>query len=165
MTSLLRWVFALATFLTLLNIAARLIGGALPPPPNPLLPVLFANPDGSRCDKPCLFGISPDNAKDTTDRKRLSQFPWMKDVTLSSYSTLSGWFDMGGEATAFSAESGAVAIYLADVNSFVRQPFSFSQPTFGDLITVLGPPTHVAFKDGFWEIWYNDKGILISSDD
>jgi hypothetical protein len=56
-----RWIYRRAFFLLTTFAAAifcvRLLGGIRQP--SPLYAILFENPDGSTCQRPCLFGVRP----------------------------------------------------------------------------------------------------------
>jgi hypothetical protein len=122
---------------------------------------MVTNPDGSYCEKPCLFGIYPGVIQQSEDEKRLSQFPWMKDVTLSK-GDLSGWFDIAGQnATFFATSNSSVAFYLEIWDGFVPQQVSFPQPSLGDVLGTFGVPSFVNWKDNSLMLWYKKENLFV----
>src|SRR5215472_10032232 len=126
--------------LTALITAARLAGASQVSPTSLLLHVLFTNPDGSSCEKPCLFGIQPGKVQQIEDKQRLERLLWMKDVSLSD-GDLRGWFDIAGQNATFYANSNSeVAVVLEIWDGFVPQSISFPQPSLADVLATFGNP-------------------------
>jgi len=128
-----------------------------------LLHVLFTNPDGSACEKPCLFGIRPGKVQQIEDKQRIEQLPWMKDVTLSN-GDLSGWFDIAEQnATFFATANSDVAIFTEIRDGFVPQSISFPQPSLADVLATCGNPDLATYSSENLELWYENEKMFVYS--
>ena len=164
MLKLFRLILALILVLTAGIIAARLIGESQPPGTALLLHVMFTNPDGSACEKPCMFGIHPGIEQQREDAQRLAQFSWMHSVDLTG-GDVTGWFDISGQNATFSAPFDSnIAWYLETSDDFVRQQTSFSQPMLGDILATFGVPTLVNWKSNNLTLWYANEKMYIWCD-
>ncbi len=161
MFNLSRLTLGLILSLTAVLVGVRLVATLQPPRADSLLRIMLTNPDGSSCERPCLFGIHPGVAQQADDEKRLARFSWIRDVTLSQ-SDLEAWFDIAGQnATFFASSNSRVAFYLEIWDGFVPQPVSFPQPSLGDVLATFGVPRLANWKNDALELWYKDRNMFI----
>ena len=164
MLTLLRWVIGLTLGLAVVIVVTRLLASTQPLKKNDLFLTLFTNPDGSPCEKLCLFSIYPNNPKNSEDQKRIEQFAWMSGVKLSN-GVLIGWFDVAGKIFTFYADATSVAVYSEVNDEFLPQPTLFSQPTLGDVIATFGSPTFVYMTNGELSFWFEKENLLVFSNE
>jgi len=161
MLNLLRLAITLIFMLTAMIAGMRFIGLSRPSSEESILQKMFTNPDGSLCEKPCLFGIHPGILQQAADKNRLSQFSWMKNINLRA-GDLEGWFGIEGQNAAFFATSSTnAAIYLESNDGFMPGSITFSQPSLGDVLTTFGPPSLANWKGDALQLWYNDETMVV----
>jgi hypothetical protein len=160
MRMLFRWVIALIASLAVVIVVTCLLAGTRPLKNNDLFLTLFTNPDGSPCEKLCLFSIYPNEPKNSEAQKRLEQFSWMRHVVQLD-DRLIGLFDVAGKSFTFYADATSVAVYSEVDEEFSPQPISFSQPTLGDVIVTFGPPTFAKMITGSLTLWFEEEKLYV----
>jgi hypothetical protein len=134
---------------------ARLVGSTRPKPE--LFSVLFTNPDGSLCEKPCLFGIYP--GKTATDKAIaiLKQHPAtsrMKQTEDTNFYAFSG-----GALHIQVNTQGAIDFTCTDDHLCI------DGGSLGDLIVAFAKPAGFHTKrsyDHAWSIIFYEPGILFT---
>jgi hypothetical protein len=150
-TSALMLTFAVAIMI------ARLVGSARPKPA--LYSMLFTNPDGSPCERPCMFGVRPGKMTPAEAVAILKQHPVTHGMTFREGSSETAFLDAEYE---FAGENGKVIVYKADQIVFLCTSdlakarlqsvpnLCREQESFGDVFATFGKP------DGFFiEDWTN----------
>lgn len=99
-TSALMLTFAVAI------LSARLVGSTHPKPA--LFSVLFTNPDGSPCERPCMFGVRPGKMTPEKAVEILKQHPITHGMTLRTGSSETAFLDAEYE---FAGEFGKIIVY------------------------------------------------------
>src|SRR5258708_4097760 len=97
MSRFLRATLVLFVGIAAATFAAQKLGGIRPSP----LVLLFTNPDGTRCEMPCLFGIRPGSTSRTEAVALFTAHPFTRNVQ-AQYTPSE---DMGDNTMTFSAPS------------------------------------------------------------
>jgi hypothetical protein len=133
---------------------ARLVGSVRPKPA--LFSMLFTNPDGSPCERPCMFGVRP--GKMTTEKavEILKQHPITRGMTFRQGSSETAFLDGVYE---FAGDNGKVIIYKADQIAFLCTSdlakarwqlvpnLCRDKESFGDVIATFGKPDGFFFEN------------------
>lgn len=144
----------------------HLIGGTRP---NPLA-ILFTNPDGTPCQRPCLLGVGPGETKYEDAVALLRTHPFMLQFDQREENAANGLAFSGhkilvilqGKPT--NSVSSSVSSLLISFLSPTNTLYSFARS--GDLIDILDKPTSFMLSDNLeCEAWYiyMDDGIMAST--
>jgi hypothetical protein len=149
-----RLVAGLLLSLTVLIGMAPLIGGAQSAP----LAMLFTKPDGTPCQRPCLFGVQPGLTSYTQAVELLRNHPFTRT------------FQSEGIRNMFSDESLSVILSL-DANDRVSGvtliSYSNSSPlarlgSLGNMLALLGVPNTVERDVGYLQSYYLEDHLSFS---
>lgn len=154
----------IAIILTLAGVlwAARQIGAAQPVPP--MLSVLFTNPDGSPCERPCMFGVRPGKMTRAEAEAILKSHPALRNLRFQTGN--------GNTFTYLVGDTITVALHY-DV-SFIGAIFEVSplrglpavsatlrqRASLGDTVTILGAPDYLQADGPGYN--YSRNGIVIA---
>lgn len=109
--------------------------------------LLFTNPDGSRCARPCILGVIPGNMSFERGLEILRAHPLMKNAHETAYRYLLGWsvrvFVQGNLSVTIIPEGdGMINAIRLGWSNVMNKSASSNLPglTLGDLNAMLGSP-------------------------
>ncbi|MCC7447086.1 MAG: hypothetical protein IT324_06700, partial [Anaerolineae bacterium] len=154
----------LVIILTLAEVlwAARQIGAAQPP--QPMLAVLFTNPDGSPCERPCLFGVRPGKMTRAEAEAVLKAHPAIRNLRFqlgngNTFTYLVG--DTTTVALRYDVSFIGAIFEVAPLRGLPAAPDSLRQrASLGDTMTVLGAPDYIQADGPGYN--YSRNGIVIT---
>jgi hypothetical protein len=113
------------------------------------LAMLFTNPDGTPCKRPCLFGIRP------------GETPYEPAIRLLQTHPLTRSFESDTDRGVFSGQGISIIVFLSDSNLVSRidlirtsDSADVSWGTLGEVVAVLGPPQLVGVDAGSTRTYY-----------
>ncbi|MCC7447081.1 MAG: hypothetical protein IT324_06675, partial [Anaerolineae bacterium] len=142
--------------------AARQIGAAQPP--QPMLAVLFTNPDGSPCERPCLFGVRPGKMTRAEAEAVLKAHPTIRNLRFqlgngNTFTYLVG--DTITVALRYDVSFIGAIFEVAPLRGLPAAPDSLRQrASLGDTMTVLGAPDYIQADGPGYN--YSRNGIVIT---
>src|SRR5262245_6345985 len=161
MLRLLAWAVVLTIISASSTVMARLIGSTRPPP----ISAIFAHPDGSPCERPCLFGISPGKTDARQARLALSSHPITRDAHWTNNRQLS-MVSLPSYVTFSETPDGVVkeiSITSTPVFRIGSKPLPGSlldSISAGDLVLTYGVPDAIVFSSDYLNIVYSHNGLF-----
>lgn len=153
MYRLLRLTFLLISVLSAIVIVTRLVGNQK----NTTSRMLFTNPDGTPCERPCLFGIRPEKTNREEAIELFKAHPLTSNLVIGSGPT---WIQGTGsgqgllEGNSVIVEIGLregkvsdIAIFMTQNGGYEHHPQSTPLMSLGELIASFGAPDLV-YDDG-----------------
>jgi len=146
---------------TLIILIGRLVGSANPVP----LAILLTNPDGSACQRPCLFGIRPGVTTMDQAMGLLRAHPFIQAAAGQEYTGM-GLFGGGPIVVSITPDKdgtvGQINIEL-DTWTLQRHP----EPLLGgdslmELSAILGTPVRVEVSAMVRFCFYPEQGIVVA---
>ena len=142
----------------------RLVGSTLPSP----LGMLFTNPDGSPCRRPCVFGILPHRTTLRDAVTLLKLHPLTKDFRAASglsgaatRVTVSQGLSDIGLASAPDGTIGSIMVLFSPALHPQEGDSAFRQVTLGDIILQYGiPDMAIRSGDTFFLFFTNDDMLF-----
>jgi len=141
--------------------AAHLIGGTRP---NPLA-ILFTNPDGTPCQRPCLLGVRPGVTKYEDAVTLIRKHPFTARFQKYRIINTASCISPENDAIVLSICRGdsnnviLVSVFWLDAVDKLPVPYSI---TTGDIVSTLGVPAGIAHPPSS-TVFYYPQGFLIST--
>jgi hypothetical protein len=163
MPRLLRFILFLSFIAALMLLAVRLLGGTRP---AMALTTIMSKPDGTACDRPCLFGVRPGETSFEQARQILHSHPvthdahWLTPLTLqltgpTAYITFSLTPDNLVDSISFTDN-------LDDSGTPVKDSLVDSIH-LGELILAFGTPNVLLPDSPYFVMGFPNTGIIAAS--
>jgi hypothetical protein len=154
-----RVLVVLMTFITLLA-SVRLVGSRQ----KSLLPLIFTNPDGSPCQRPCLFGAEPGRMTSDEAVAVLKRHPLTRTMKVSERSDVAEYI-VEAKGVRILVGRGGEHLYLLFVNNdnpdyeLPAMPEDFpNSGALGEVILTFGSPQYVSMSSSTTR-WDSGPGV------
>lgn len=146
--------------LALLMLVGRLVGSTRPLP----LAILFTNPDGSTCQRPCLFGIRPGETTFDQAFALLREHPFIRQAAPREYRDM-GLFGGGPIVVSITPDAGGkvgqVNIELDTKVLKIKPEPLLGRDSLIELSAILGTPVTVEASTVMF-CFYPADGIVLA---
>jgi len=156
------WGISRALFVVLCVVigGVQLIGRTQRAGPDTSVETLFTNPDGTPCQRPCLFGVRPGETSYQTAIKLLQQHPFTShfkpdiDKPDIEWGVFSGY----GMSVILFVNREHVVSRVDLVHTSDNAPGSWA--SLGEVVTVLGPPEEVGVDNDSVRSYYPAASMI-----
>ena len=171
MSGFLRWTLALLLMFGAAVGAIRLVSGLQ----TGSFTLLFTQPDGSACERPCLLGVRPGDTTFDAAIALLKTHPVTRDLEFKVINYRMNLFN-GRGLTVIVLKTPGGNVASIGVQFFPSKFFPSSSPSeesrpaspvqsesFGDVVAFLGPPSAVystSSNDAMWSYYFSDQLIV-----